>query len=233
MAEPTQPSPAPAATPAAPAAPAAPEQPSGLEKVYTDFGIESEAASFQPQSPAPAQPAAPASTPAPFKAPDPFSPEFGAYQAQLANGVSALHQSLQKTQERLTALDQQLHRRQVEADINSAAKTLAEKAGIDADVAAVAFEAQARKDPRLLQIWNNRSKNPKAFEAALTALGTEFAQKYAVRQDPQLVENQRAVAASRQTMATTQKTSDADAWAEMSPQERQAKIQQLLRQGGR
>jgi hypothetical protein len=230
MAEPTQPSPAPAATPA-PSAPAAPEpQASPLEKVYTDFGVEAEAEKFQPQSPAPAQPAAPAPA---FKAPDPFSPEFGVYQAQLQQGVSALHQSLQQTQQKLTALDQQLNRRQVEADIRQAAKTLSEKAGIDADVAEVAFEAQARKDPRLLQIWNNRAKNPRALEAALNALGTEFAQKYAVRQDPQLVENQRAVAASRQTMATTQKTSDADAWAEMSPQERQAKVQQLLRQGGR
>jgi len=223
MAETQQPSPAPAATPEPQASP--------LEKVYTDFGVEAEAEKFQPQSPAPAQPAAP-SAPS-FKAPDPFSPEFGAYQAQLQQGVSALHQSLQQTQQKLTAMDQQLNRRQVEADIRQAAKTLSEKAGIDADVAEVAFEAQARKDPRLLQIWNNRSKNPRAFEAALNALGTEFAQKYAVRQDPQLVENQRAVAASRQTMATTQKTSDADAWAEMTPQERQAKVQQLLRQGGR
>lgn len=230
MAETPQPSPAPAAAPATPA-PAAPEPQSGLEKVYSDFNIEAEAERFQPQSPAPAQPAAP--QPAPFKAPDPFSPEFSAYQAQLATGVSSLHQSLQKTQERLTALDQQLNRRQVEADIKSAAKTLAEKANIDPDIAEVAFEAQARKDPRLLQIWNNRSKNPRALEAAINALGTEFAQKYAVRQDPQLAENQRAVNASRQTMATTQKTSDADQWAEMTPNERQAKVQQLLRQGGR
>jgi pyruvate dehydrogenase E2 component (dihydrolipoamide acetyltransferase) len=168
MAETQQPSPAPAATPAAPAAPATPEPapPSGLEKVYSDFGIEEKAAEFQPQSPQPAQPAAPAAQPVPFKAPDPFSPDFGAYQAQLANGVSALHQSLQQTQQKLTQLDQQLNRRQVEADIKSAAKTLSAKAGIDSDVAEVAFEAQARKDPRLLQIWNNRAKNPKALEAA-------------------------------------------------------------------
>lgn len=225
MAETQQPSPAPAATPA-PAAATPEPQATPLEKVYTDFGIEAEAEKFQPQSPAPAQPAAPA--PTPFKAPDPFDPNFGAYQAQLASGVSALHQSLQQTQQKLTQLDQQLHRRQVEADIKQAAKTLSEKAGIDADVAEVAFEAQARKDPRLLQIWNNRSKNPKALEAALGALGTEFAQKYVVRQDPQLAENQRAVTASRQAMATTQKTSDQDEWAAMSPAERQAKVQRMI-----
>jgi hypothetical protein len=230
MAETTPPSPAPAATPAA--TPATPEPaPSGLEKVYSDFGIEEQAATFQPQSPAPAQPAAPAQTPTTpaFKAPDPFSPEFAAYQAQLASGVSSLHQSLQQTRQQLTQLDQQLHKRQVEADIKSAAKTLAEKANIDPDIAEVAFEAQARKDPRLLQVWNNRGKNPKALEAAINALGTEFAQKYAVRQDPQLVENQRAVAASRNSMATTQKTTEQDKWADMTPQEREVERQRILR----
>lgn len=232
MADQTPPSPAPAATPAAPAAPATPEpQSSPLEKVYTDFNIEAEAEKFQPQSPTPAQPAAPA--PAPFKAPDPFDPNFGAYQAQLANGVSALHQSLQQTQQKLTQLDQQLNRRQVEADIKQAATTISEKAGIKPRIAEVAMEAKAREDPRFLQVWNNRHKNPKAFEAAINALSVEFAHEYAVKQDPQLAENQRAVAASRQTMATTQKTSDADEWAAMSPTERQAKVQQLLRQGGR
>lgn len=228
MADPT-PSPAPAAAPATTAPAASEPAPSGLEKVYSDFGIEEQAATFQPQSPAPAQPAAPAPTPAPFKAPDPFSPEFAAYQAQLASGVSSLHQSLQQTQNKLTQLDQQLNRRQVEADIKQAVGVIADKAGIEADIAEVALEAKARSDPRFLQVWNNRSKNPKAFQAALQAVSTEFAQKYTVRQDPQLVENQRAVAASRNTMATTQKTSEQDKWADMTSQEREVERQRILR----
>ncbi len=228
MAENTPQSPAPAATPA-PAAPATPE-PSGLEKVYSDFGIEDQAAEFKPQSPTPAQPAVPVQQPAPaLKVPDAFSPEFAAYQAQLANGVSSLHQSLQQTQHKLTQLDQQLNRRQVEADIKQAVGVIAEKAGIEADIAEVALEAKARSDPRFLQVWNNRSKNPKAFQAALQAVSTEFAQKYTVRQDPQLVENQRAVAASRNSMATTQKTSEQDKWADMTPQEREVERQRILR----
>jgi hypothetical protein len=226
MAETPQPSPAPAATPAP--APATPE-PSGLEKVYSDFGIEDQAAEFKPQSTTPAQPAAPAQPAPAFKAPDPFSPEFATYQAQLASGVSSLHQTLQQTQQRLTQLDQQLNRRQVEADIKQAVGVIAEKAGIEADIAEVALEAKARNDPRFLQVWNNRSKNPKAFQAALQAVSTEFAQKYTVRQDPQLVENQRAVAASRNSMATTQKTTEQDKWADMTPQEREVERQRILR----
>lgn len=233
MAEPQQPSPQPAATPAAPAAPASPEpKVTPLEKVYSDFNVEAEAATFQPQSPQPAaQPVAPVvQVPAKF---DPFDPNFPAHLAGISKAAMDAQSALQQTQGQLTALQRQLHNGQVEADIKSAVKTLAEKANIDPDIAEVAFQAQAKKDPRLLHIWNNRGKNPKALEAALNALGTEFAQKYAVRQDPQLVENQRAVAASRQTMATTQKTSDADEWAAMTPNERQAKVQLLLRQGGR
>lgn len=215
-----QPSSEPAAAPEA-----APES-SPLEKVYTDFKIEDQAATFQPQAPATAQPAAPQ-----FKAPDAFDPNFPAYQAQLANGVLAAQQALQQTNSKLTALEQQLHSRQVEADIKQAVGVVAEKSGIPADLAEVALETLARKDPKFLQIWNNRQKNPKAFNAALNAAASEFSQRFAVKQDPQLVENQRAVAASRNQMATTQKTTEADAWGAMSAAERQQKVQMMIRRG--
>lgn len=208
------------------AAPAAPEQ-SGLEKVYQDFSIDDQAAEFKPQSPAPAAPV----EPQPTRIPDPFSPEFTAYQAQLAHGVTALHQRTTEALGKLDAIERQTQQRQVEADIKTTVGKLAEKAGIDPEIAEVAFEAQARKDPRLLKIWNNRSKNPKALEAAIGALATEFSQKYTVRQDPQLSENQRAVAASRNSMATTQKTTEQDGWDSMSPGERQSKVRLMMRQG--
>ena len=221
----------------APTPPAAPEaqpsapQPSGLEHVYQQFGIEEQAASFNPQSPQPAQqPQAPAAPSVP-KVPDPFDPNFANYQAQIANGVSSLHQQLQQTQHKLTQMEQHMARRQTEADIKAAVGVITQKAGIEADIAEVALEAKARQDPRFLAIWNNRSKNPKAFEAALTAVAGEFQQKFTVRQDPQLVENQRAVKASQQQMATTQKTSDGDKWASMTPQERAQERERIKRFG--
>lgn len=220
MEEVAQPSSEPAAAPAA-------EAPTGLDAVYKEFGIEEQAASFQPQSEKPAP-----STPTPsFKVPDPFDPNFSAYQAQLAQGVSTLHQALNQTRNEFTSLQKQLQAQKVEADIKKAVGVLSENAKLDPDIAEVALEQKARKDPRFLQIWNNRDKNPKAFEAALKAVGAEFAQRFTVRQDPQLVENQRAVAASRQAMATTSKTSQQDEWADMTPSERQAKVRMIMRLG--
>lgn len=229
MAEVQQPgSPAPQAQPAAPAAPS-PSEPAGLDKVYKDFGIEDTAQQFQqPQSPQPAQQV----TPAAPKIPDPFSPEFTSYQAQIQQGVSSLHSQLQKTQSQLSQMEARLAARQTEADIKQAVSTLAEKAGIEPEIAEVAFEARARKDPKLLAIWNNRHKNPKALEAALPHLATEFQQRFAVKQDPQLVENQRAVRVSQQQMATTTKPTEQNKWDNMTFEERRRETARLRSMGG-
>lgn len=227
MAETTPQSPAPAATPAAPTEPAS--QPSGLDKVYKDFNIEADAAEFKPQAPQQPQPQAPVAP----KAPDPFSPDFPAYQQHLATGLTALNQALAQTKGELTSMQRQLVQERTEADIKQAVGKIVEKSGLDPDIAEVALQAKARQDPRFLKIWNNRTQNPTAYQAALEAVATEFQSKFTVKQDPQLVENQRAVQASRNAMATTQKTSDQDEWAKLSPSERQAKVQVLIRAGGR
>ena len=222
---------APPSTPPAeaPSAPAA--KPSGLEKVYQDFNIEDTASSFQPQSQPPAaQPVAPQQPAAP-KVPDPFSPEFAAYQSQLAQGLTVLNQGVSELKQQQSALQRELHRERTEADIKRAVGSIAEKSGVDYEIAEVAFEAKARKDPKLLAIWNNRGKNPKALSAAIDALSGEFKDRFAVRQDPQLVENQRAVKASQQQMATTRTESPNDELANMNPAERQALIRKKFLQG--
>jgi hypothetical protein len=231
MAEATQQtSPAPAAAPAA-----QPETKlSPTEQVYKELGIEEQAASFQPENKTQAQPTNTQQQPAPaFKAPDPFDPAFPAYQAQLQSGVTSLNQALQATRTELGTLRQELHHERTEADIKRAVGTIAEKSGLDPKFAEVAFQLRAKEDPRLLQIWNNRAKNPGALTKALEAVATEFKQTYTVKQDPQLAENQRAIKASQQQMATTTKESDQDQWANMTPADRQRKIQAMLRQGGR
>ena len=207
-------------------------EPTGLDAVYKEYGIEEQAASFAPQAPAPAYQPAPQAAPA-FKAPDPFDPGFQAYQAQLAHGVGSLQQALSQTRGELTQLQASLQTQRTEADIKQAVGVLTDVAKIPPKIAEVAMEAKAREDKRFLQIWNNRQSNPKAFNAALKALGAELGEQFTVRQDPQLVENQRAVAASRNSMATTAKTSDNDQWASMSPGDRQRAVQVLLRDGGR
>lgn len=212
----------------------APQEPSGLEKVYSDFKIEDQAASFQPQPAAqPAPQAQPAQVPAPFmpKAPDPFDPSFQQYMGNLAQVAAQTNNALHQTRTELTQMQQALQRQRVEADIKSAVGKITEKAGIEPEIAEVALEAKARKDPRFLAVWNNRDKNPKAFEAAIAAVAQEFQSKYTVRQDPQLAENQRAVKASQQQMATTTKANAQDEWASMTPSERQAKVRMMVAGG--
>ncbi len=218
---------APAATTTAPAAPAT----TPLEKVYSDFKIEADAAEFKPQTTQKPQEQQQQQPVIP-KVPDPFDPNFGAYQQQLATGLTALNQALADTQGRLTNMQQQLTYERTEADIKQAVGTIVEKSGLKPSIAEVALQAKARDDPRFRAIWNNRVKNPVALKAALNAVAEEFQAEFTVKQDPQLVENQRAVQASRNAMATTQRQSDQDKWTGMSPTERQAEVQRMIR-GGR
>lgn len=209
-----------------PATTAVPEA-SPLEKVYSDFNIEETASTFQPQSPQPVE--TPVVAP---KVPDAFDPNFAQYQQAVAQNMTVLNKALSETAGKLTAIERQIQQRQVESDIKQAVGLVAEKAGIDPDVAEVALEVKARKDPKFLTVWNNRTKNPKAYQAALNAFAQEAQQRFTVRQDPQLAENQRAVKVSQQQMATTQSRSKDDEWADMSPSERQQKVR-LMITGGR
>ncbi len=200
-----------------------------LEKVYSDFTIEDTAASFQPAPQPPAQPV----TQAPPKAPDPFDPNFGQWQGAVSNQVTSLTQAVTQAAGKLNQIERQIVQRQVEADIKQAAGTIASAAGIDPEIAEVHLEVTARKAPKFKAIWENRGKNPKAFEAAIKAVSELAKEKYTVRQDPQLAENQRAMKVSQQQMATTTRESEQEKWASMTPADRQREIQKLLRAGGR
>lgn len=221
--------PAPGTT-TAPATTAAPEvKLSPTEQVYKDFNIEETASQFQPETTKAPQTTQTQAPVAPKF--DPFDPNFSAHLGSMANGVTSINQALQATRAELGTLRQELHHERTEADIKRAVGTIAEKSGLDSKFTEVAFQLRAKEDPRLLSIWNNRAKNPKAFERALEAVATEFKETYTVKQDPQLAENQRAAKASQQSMATTTKTSQNDQWAQMTPQERAAERARIMRAG--
>lgn len=225
MAEVNQPgSPTPSETTAAPTT----AEPKGLEKVYADFKIEETAQQFE-QSPQPVR----QEPQAPVSKWDPFDPNFSGHMQNVSKAALEAHTTLQQTRNELGTLQREIHTQRVEADIKSAVSTLTDGTGIKPKIAEVAMEAKAREDARFRVIWQNRSKNPVAFQAALKAFKQELQDEYTVKQDPQLVENQRAVKASQQQMATTTKTSPNDKWVDMTPAERQRDIQLLLRQGGR
>lgn len=221
MAEVAQPgSPTPPAETSAPA-------PTGLEKVYSDFKIEETAQSFE-QSP---QPAKQESQPQVATKFDPFDPNFSAHMQNVSKAALEAHTTLQQTRQELGSLRQELRNERVEAAIKTAVGNLVEGTGIKPKIAEVAMEAKAREDMRFRNVWMNREKNPAAWQAAQKAFKQELQDEYTVRQDPQLAENQRAVKASQQQMATTTKTSEADKWSSMTPAERQAEVSRIRRMG--
>ena len=68
----------------------------------------------------------------------------------------------------------------------------------------IALGAEANRDNRFLTIWQNRQKNPQAYDQALKAFSSKLGKKFAMRVDPQIAENQRALKeATSSTKATT------------------------------
>lgn len=124
-----------------------------------------------------------------------------------------IRQTLTTVNERLTKFEQERVRVREEADLQKAVGILKEKvSGVDDEFLEIALAHKARKDPKLLSIWENRGKNPQALEAALKAVGNEFASKFAMKSDPQLAENARAMKASRDQKATTQAPDIDEKW---------------------
>ncbi len=194
----------------------APSEPT-LDDVYKEFNVEEVAKSFE----ATPQPKYEAPKPEQVNVPDPTLDVDGFQRwAQGVHSADAeIKQTLHRVSEQLTNFQQERQRNQEEADIKNAVSKLKEKVDADDDFLEIALAHKARKDPKLLSVWENRHKNPKAWDAALKAVGNEFAGKFALKSDPQLAENTRAMKASRDQMATTQKESPDDKWANMSDNE--------------
>ena len=53
----------------------------------------------------------------------------------------------------------------------------------------IALGLKARRDPKFMSIYQNRHKNPAAWNAALGAVAGEIKSKVQFRQDSQLTEN--------------------------------------------
>ncbi len=195
-----------------------------LEDVYKEYGIEEQAQEFRQQT----TQAAPEKQ-EPVKVPDPITDTdaFNSYQANIAREQASLRQALQHVAGEISRTQKADLAKRTEADIQDAVAKVNKDLGLEPEFVEVAIGAKAHKDPKFQSIWNNRHKNPKALDAALTALSGEFKGKYTVKQDPQLVENQRAAKHSQQSMATTKQSTDDDRWSNMTPNERAAERERI------
>jgi hypothetical protein len=81
-------------------------------------------------------------------------------------------------------------------DISNLVKQVKGDLDEDEDLVEAWIDARARKDPRLQRAWLEREANPQAFQEVAKGLGREFAKRTAKRPDPNLTEDQEAVAAA-------------------------------------
>jgi len=145
---------------------------------------------------------------------------FKAYEATKSRELQEVRQALTQVSGQLTQFQRAAMQQVEEADIRKAVDSVNEHLGdakLDPDVVEISLGAEARKDPRFLTIWQNRGKNPKAYQEAIKAFSGKLAKKFAMRADPQLAENQRALREATSTKATTA--------PEPSQDERLAKLQ--------
>lgn len=189
---------------------AAPTQEPSLEDVFSEYKVEhttpQEQQYVRPQEQQQRQ--QPEQRQPELHVPDPaLDPTgFQRYEAANAQERQALRQALHGLHGEVSAFKQERVKAKEEADIKKAVGFLKEKVpDADDEMLEVYLGAQARKDERVMSVWNNRDKNPKAWNAALKAIANTAAGKFQMTSDPQLAENVRAMKTSQQGMATAQK----------------------------
>lgn len=194
----------------------------------------------QPQVPA-QQPAAPLpivqqphQPAAPSSVPDPYDSEaFKAYMARQGAETSELKQALSNTVGFLTGLQRQEAIKAMDADIQAAVKVVGEVAGIDKPKVVEAWlDGKAREDARFKQLWDNRSKNPAAWNNALKAVAREMQKDFSVQVDPKLAAAQQVRRISQSQMATTQQDDDKEPdWASKTGSDFEAGWNSMVNRG--
>lgn len=183
-----------------------------LDDVYSKFKVEDTAQEFkaQPETKAPQQQAQPVQPVQDqhISVPDPIQDPTGykSWATEQHRNLGALRQALQGMAGEIQK--DRIARAQAaeEADIKRAVEQVNTHLGdskLDPDVVEISLGAEARRDSRFLALWNNRHKNPEAFKAGVKAFSAKLAQKFSMRTDPQIAENQRALKEATSTKATT------------------------------
>lgn len=168
------------------------EAPQSLDQVYKQYNVEETAKSFQPQVQT-QQPQQQVQQTQEVSVPDPVLDSEG-FRKWQGNQSQVLRQSLTSVHGELTALRFERQRAKEEADIKSAVQKFRGVTGneVDEDMAEVALGSKARKDPKFLAVYQNRERNPAAWNAAVSAYANEFKSKTQFKIDPNIAENQRA-----------------------------------------
>ena len=176
-----------------------------LDDVISEFNIEPTV-----QAPTPVEPTEPQFQPQTEI--DPYDAD--SIQNFVNNGLSQQQQTMEQLQSRLDAMQQKETNAQTDADIKQAVGVLTTNVeGLNPDMAEAFLEMKARKDSNFNTIWNNRHSNPQAFEKAMGVVSNQAKDMFSLKQNDQLVENQRAMQQSIQSN-TNQAAPAANSWEE-------------------
>ena len=122
------------------------------------------------------------------------------------NNQNALQQEVQNLRKDADARAQADSQKIIDADIKSAVGKITESVeGIDPLMAELYLNKRAEEHDGFRAAWDNRGKDPKAFDAALSAISSELEGKFQ-RVDTQLAENHRAAQQSTQSNNTQKAT---------------------------
>ena len=122
--------------------------------------------------------------------------------AETANNQNALQQEVQNLRADADARSKADAQKIIDADIQSAVGKITESVdGIDPLMAELYLNKRAEEHDGFRAAWDNRGKDPKAFDAALRAISGELEGKFQ-RVDTQIAENHRAAQQSIQSNNT-------------------------------
>jgi hypothetical protein len=124
--------------------------------------------------------------------------------ARQAAGTTELEKAVKSIAGFLTEQQRQAAANATRADIEKAVGAINEVVKHPkSKVIEAALDGMVREDPRLKAIWNNRGKNPRAWNNALKIVTKSIAEDFSVKVDPNLVAAQRARKDAQRQMATT------------------------------
>lgn len=188
-----------------------------LEDIAKKYNVEEQIKSFTAQPAQPSQPTAPQYQPQPT-IPDPITDPDG-WRNYQASHSQQLNSTLSQLTQTVAEMRRTAEQERLNAEVNKAASRVAERSGLEPDLAEFLLEKAYRENIVFKRIWENRNANPKALDEAIDVIANGASKKYQVRTDPQLVENQRAAKISQRAMASTQSKSPGEELMNLSDAE--------------
>jgi hypothetical protein len=182
-----------------------------LDDVYRDAGLDKIAEkTTQPEVQQPRQ--------EPLSVPDPYDTEnFKAYQARLQAETTELRKNQASLAAYVTNVERERAKSALESDIKVAVERVNEVVNHPKPkIVEAMLDAEARDNPKFKALWENRSKNPVAWDNALKVVAKKFSEDLSVKVDPALVTAQRARKDSQKQMATTAPDDPDEKWSDDS-----------------